>query len=149
MRRAVLLAAAFGALSALLSFPSPAFGSGGAERTRAIVDSGHAGSVRWIQVEEKRGLLFSAGEDGTVRIWDPVAGNLMHTLQVTQLSAGRIAVNPAAPQVAVVITDGSTTFLAVWDWEKERPLYRVPLKEDPTFLRFSPQGTYVLYGESS
>jgi len=149
VRRAFLLSAALGALFGALLGPSPVFGSGGAERTRAIVDSGHAGAVRWIEVDEKRGLLFSAGDDGTVRIWDPVAGKLLRTLQVTQLSTGRIAVNPSAPQLAVVVTDGSVSFLALWDWEKERQLYRVPLKENPAFLRFSAQGTYVLFGESS
>jgi WD40 repeat protein len=130
--------------------PAVLFGSGGSEGTRAIVDSGHTGAVRWLEFDEKRGLLFSAGDDGTVRVWDPVAGNLMRVLQVTRLATGRIAVNPAAPQVAVVVSDGTGTyFLAVWDWEKERQLFRVPLREDPLFLRFSGLGTYILFGESS
>ena len=146
MRRACLL----GALLATLLGPAVLFGSGGSERTRAIVDSGHVGAVRWLEFDEKRGLLFSSGDDGTVRIWDPVAANLMRILQVTQLATGRIAVNPAAPQFAVVVTDGTgTNFLAVWDWEKERQLFRVPLREDPLFLRFSGLGTYLLFGESS
>jgi WD40 repeat protein len=107
--------------------PAVLFGSGGSEGTRAIVDSGHAGAVRWLEFDEKRGLLFSAGDDGTVRVWDPVAGNLMRVLQVTRLATGRIAVNPAAPQVAVVVSDGTGTyFLAVWDWEKERQLSGFP-----------------------
>jgi WD40 repeat protein len=115
-----------------------------------MVDSGHAGAIRWIELDEKRGLLFSSGDDGTVRIWDPVAGNLLRVLQVTQLSTGRIAVNPAESQVAVVVTDGAgATFLSVWDYEKERQLYRIPLKEEPLFLRFSGLGTYIFYGESS
>ncbi len=149
MSRPLALVALLAALSGTLLGPSPAFGSGGAEKARAVIDSGHAGSVRWLEVDEKRGLLFSAGDDGTVRIWDPLAGNLFRTLQVTQLSTVRIAVNPSAPQLAVVVTDGSVSSLAVWDWEKERQLYRVPLKEDPAFLRFSAQGSYILFGESS
>ena len=134
MRRALVLGAVVCGLFGALLGPSLVFGSGAAEKTRAIVDSGHAGVVRWIEVDVKRGLLFSSGDDGTVRIWDPVAGNLMHTLQVTQLSTGRIAVNPSAPQLAVVVTDGSVSFLAVWDWEKERQLYRIPLKVDGHIL---------------
>ena len=112
MKGALAIGAAMGVLFGALLCPWPAFCSGAGEKTRAIVDSGHAGAVRWIEVDEKRGLLFSAGDDGTVRIWDPVAGNLLHTLHVTQLSTGRIAVNPFAPQLAVVVTDGNVTFLA-------------------------------------
>jgi WD40 repeat protein len=149
--RTFLLAAVLSA--ALLSAaPGPAvlFASGAPEGTRAIVDSGHAGPVRWMEFDDKRGLLFSSGDDGTVRVWDPVAGNLMRVLQCTQLATGRIAVNPAGSQLAVVVKEGtSTNYLAVWDWEKERQLFRLPLKEDPLFLRFSGLGTYILFGESS
>ena len=128
----------------------PAFASGGSEGIRAIVDSGHAGATRWLEFDEKRGFLFTSGDDGTVRIWDPAAGTLLRVLQVTQLATGRIAVNPAAPQLAVVVTDGAgANFLAVWDWEKERELFRVALREDPLFVRFSGLGTYILFGESS
>jgi WD40 repeat protein len=146
VRRACLL----GALLAAVLGPAVLFGSGGFEGTRAIVDSGHAGAVRWIEFDEKRGLLFSAGDDGTVRIWDPGAGTLIRVLQVTQLTTGRIAVSPSGQQFAVVVTDGAgANFLAVWDWEKERQLFRVPLRENPLFLRFSGLGTYILFGESS
>jgi WD40 repeat protein len=73
------------------------FGSGGSERTRAIVDSGHVGAVRWLEFDEKRGLLFSSGDDGTVRIWDPVAANLMRILQVTQLATAGSRSTPRRP----------------------------------------------------
>jgi hypothetical protein len=140
----------FGAILSTLLGPAALFGSGTAEAARAIVDSGHAGAVRWIEFDEKRGLLFSAGDDGTVRIWDPASGGLVRVLQVSQLATGKIAVNPSAPQFAVVVTGGpGASFLSVWDWEKERQVYRVPLREDPLFLRYSGLGTYILYGESS
>ena len=136
-------------LAAVLGQPL-VFGSGAPEGVRAIVDSGHAGAVRWMEFDEKRGLLFSSGDDGTVRIWDPAAGALMRVLQVTQLATGTIAVNPLSPQLAVVVTDGAgSNFLAVWDWEKGRQLFRISLRENPLFVRFSGLGTYILFGESS
>ena len=115
---------------------------------RSIIDSGHAGAVRWIEADDKRGLLFTAGDDGTVRIWDQAAGSLVRTLNVTQMSAVRIAVSPSAAELAVVVTDGSASFLSVWDWEKERQLYRIGPKEDPAFLD-TRAGDVLLFGESS
>ena len=149
--RTVVLTAAL--LWALLGVPAAVAAEGQGEgfsgATRAIVDSGHAGAVRAMEYDDKRGLLFTSGEDGTVRVWDPVAGNLLHTLRISQLAAGRLAVNPAGAQLAVVVGEAGDVSLAVWDWERERQVYRLPLKEPPLFLRWSALGTYLLYGEST
>ena len=147
MRKSVLtlLALCLSAVAALRGF-----GSGATEvDVRSVVNSGHVGSVRDLQYDDRRNLLFSAGDDGTVRIWEP-DGSLVSKLQVTQLTAASIAVSPTTSEVAVVVTDGTGSyFLSVWDWEKERQLFQVPLKEQPLFLRFSGVGTYLLYGGSS
>ncbi len=125
-------------------------GSGTAEPVRSIIATGHAGAILGLEFDDKRGLLFSSGRDGTVRLWDAASGSLVQTLQVTRLRAEKIAVNPVQPQFAVIVTDGAGSYsLSVWDWEQEHQLYRVPLKEDPLFLRFSGMGSYIMWGESS
>ena len=136
---------------ALSAAAAPWVRASGAPETevRSVVDTGHAGSVRDLGFDASRGLLFSAGDDGTVRVWE-TDGTLSRKLQVSQLAAESIAVNPVAPQVAAVVSDGTGShFLAVWDWEKERPVFQQPLHEQPLFLRFSAAGTYLMYGESS
>ncbi len=123
-------------------------GSGNA--ARAVVDAGHTGAVLGLEYDSGRGLLFSTGEDGTVRIWDAASGALQRILEVTQLDTAAIAIDPQAPRLAVVVTDHTGAyFLSVWDWEAERQVYRVTLKEEPLFVRFSGGGSYLLYGESS
>jgi WD40 repeat protein len=148
MRRSLgfLLGACLLLASACRGFPS-----GTAEpSSRCVVNSGHTGAVLGLAFDGKRGLLFSSGDDGTVRLWDPSRGIPVRKLQVTQLGARQIAVNPAEPQFAVVVGDGTGSFfLSVWDWERERQLYRLPLKEDPPFMRFSAQGSYLVFAESS
>ena len=108
---------------------------------RSLVNTGHTGAVLGLAFDARRDLLLSSGDDGTVRLWDTTLGIQVRKLQVTQLGARLLAVNPAAPQLAVIVTDGTGSyFLSVWDWEKERQLYRLPLKEEPLFLRFSARG---------
>ncbi|MGA2479351.1 MAG: hypothetical protein ABSG63_11435, partial [Spirochaetia bacterium] len=147
MRRALgfLLGASLILASACRGFPEGA----SEPQARCVVNTGHTGAALGLAFDARSGLLFSSGDDGTVRLWDPAQGIQVRKLQVTQLGARQLAVNPAAPQLAVSVTDGTGSFfLSVWDWEQERQLYRLPLKEEPLFLRFSAQGTYLVYAES-
>lgn len=112
------------------------------------VDTGHRGEVLALEYDEERRLLFSAGEDGTVRVWDPGRGALIHRLQVTHLPVAMIAVDPAGPRVAVLETDGSRSFaISVWDWEQEKRRFRIELDEAPLFLRYSGGGSWLVYGQ--
>ena len=121
-----------------------------ASDVHSVVNTGHRGAVLDLQYDEKRNLLFSAGEDGTVRIWTAADGVLYRSLRVTRLSAEMIAVDPASTRLAVVVSDGLRSFsLSVWDWEQEKQVLRVPLKETPLFLRFSGQGNFIVFGGSS
>ena len=116
----------------------------------SVVSTGHVGPVLDLQYDEKRDLLFSAGEDGTVRIWDAGDGALYRCLKVTRLAAQMMAIDPVNPRVAVVVSDGLRSFsLTVWDWEQERQVLRLPLTDVPLFLRFSGQGSFLLYGLST
>lgn len=103
-----------------------------------------------LEYDEARGLLFSAGEDGTVRVWDPVHRTLIRRLQVTHLAASMLAISPApSTHIAVLETDSARTrALSVWDWEKEKQVFRIEVQEAPLFLRYSGGGTFLLWGES-
>lgn len=99
--------------------------------------------------QEKFGLLFTCGEDGTVRAWDPQTKGLVFLLQVSHLPVKLIALSPVSPQVAVVESDGFQIFrLSVWDWQQRKRLYTVNLTETPLFLSYSSLGNYLLYGKT-
>ena len=113
---------------------------------RAVVGSGHRGAVLALDYDDSRKLLFSAGADGTVRIWDAAARVLIRSLTLTNLRAGMLAANPAAAEVAVLVTDGIHSFsIEVWDWEREKRLYQIPLDDAPFFIRYSASGRYLLF----
>lgn len=131
----------------LLLLPlAPAAAAGAADRggVQAIVASGHRGAVLALDYDASRKLLFSAGADGTVRIWN--GRTLIKTITVTNLRAGMIAVDPAEPVFAVLETDGIHTFsLDEWDWEKDARLFHIPLDDAPLFISYFASGRSLLY----
>ena len=115
---------------------------------RAVVSSGHRGAVLDLAEDGERGLLFSVGEDGFLRVWDAADGTLVRKIAVTRQKARSVALDPIAPRAAVVVTDGVRSFaVQVWDWEAEKLLYSIPLQGTPLFVRFSRSGTYLLCGD--
>jgi hypothetical protein len=117
---------------------------------RTLLQTGHRGEVLAVEYDESRGLLFSAGEDGTLRVWDLAARALVARIGVGQLPLASIAVNPAATQVAVLESDGVRNFaVSAWDWRAGRRLFRVTLAGEPLFLRYSGGGSWLMLGESA
>ena len=115
---------------------------------RAVVSSGSRGVVLDMAEDSAHGLLFSVGEDGFLRVWDSGAASLLRRIAVTRLKAQSVALDPAAPLAAVVVTDGVRSYsIDVWDWDAEKRLYSIPLKSAPLFVRFSRSGTYLLCGD--
>jgi WD40 repeat protein len=117
--------------------------------TRISVNTGHKGPVNTLVFDENSGFLFSGGNDGTVRIWDPDKKIIVDVIQASHLNILKISVNPKDSQIAVLETDYINNFrLSVWDWKNKERLYSRYLKEVPLFIRFSSQGNFILYGET-
>jgi hypothetical protein len=117
---------------------------------RTLLQTGHRGEVLAVEYDESRGLLFSGGEDGALRVWDLAARALVARIGVGQLPLASIAVNPTTTQVAVLESDGVRSFaVSAWDWREGRRLFRVTLANEPLFLRYSGGGSWLMLGESA
>jgi len=113
----------------------------------SIVSSGHQGAVTAMDYDDGHGLLFSGGEDGTVRIWGASDGSLRAVLAVSRHGMTRIAANPSRPLVAVMeATESFAVRLSVWDWSSGTAVYAETLEEEPLFLRWSSTGNVLLFG---
>ena len=112
------------------------------------MSSGHRGAVLDMAEDAARGLIFSVGEDGFLRVWDSGAGTLLRRIAVTRRTVQSIALDPSAPRAAVVVTDGVRSFTVdVWNWDTGKRLYSIPLQSAPLFVRFSRSGTFLLFGD--
>ncbi len=114
----------------------------------ALVDSSHTGAVNDLVYDSGRGLLFSAGQDGTVRIWEP-GGRLRYSLRISHRPVQRLALHPNLPQFSALVGDSlKIDTLAAWDWEQERELFSLRSDSQLLHLAYAPQGGYLAYSRA-
>ncbi|MFO7849653.1 MAG: hypothetical protein R6V67_06810 [Spirochaetia bacterium] len=100
-----------------------------------------------LRLLQEENTLFTAGEDGSVRKWDLDSQRLIKKLQISHLPVVDVALHPQKPLIALVETDRINTYhLSVWNYETEEELYSHKISEIPLFLRFSPKGSFLVYG---
>lgn len=116
---------------------------------RVLISTGHTQSINDFALLESDNTLFSAGNDGTLRVWDSGSQRLLHKLQISHLPIVKIAVHPEKPEVALVETDRINTYhLSVWNYSTGKELFSHKIQEIPLFLKYSPQGTYLIYSRT-
>jgi WD40 repeat protein len=114
----------------------------------ALVNTSHSGPVNDLAYDAARDLLFSAGQDGTVRVWG-VDGRLRASLRVSHRPLQRLALHPSLPQLAVLVGEVlKTDVLAVWDWELGRELFSRASDRQLLHLAYSPQGDFLAYSRA-
>ena len=117
-----------------------------AQDVRVVINTGHTGRVNSIAYHDTYSLLFSGGEDGTLRVWDSKTEKLVYLLQITHNPIEKIILNPEAPQVGIIEKDGiSTHRLSVWNWQTKTELFSRQLTELPLDIAYSPKGSFIVY----
>ncbi|HKK66317.1 MAG TPA: hypothetical protein VJ967_10720, partial [Clostridia bacterium] len=92
--------------------------------SRILISTGHTDRINELVYQKSDNTLFSAGNDGTLRVWDINSKNLLYKLQISHLPIEKIAVHPNKPEVALIRTDRISTFhLSVWNYETGEELY--------------------------
>jgi WD40 repeat protein len=110
----------------------------------------HSGPVAGLLYDSVKDLVFSWGDDGTIRIWDPDSGNPRGLLRSGHRPVLKIALHPARTQVAVLEAGegGLPAALSVWDYEQGKQLFTVPVQEQVLCLDYSSLGSYLIYSRA-
>lgn len=118
--------------------------------TRAAADplvaTSHRGPIHDLAYDAQRRLLFSAGEDGTVRVWSYDRRTIVRHLRLGAVRVLRIALHPDRPLLAAVARSTmGDDLLEVWNWRSERRLYRHHLEDAPLHLGYTSLGSSLVY----
>ena len=120
-----------------------------AEAPRFIINSGHNGEINSLNYDPESNLIFSSGEDGTVKIWDSKKSKLVFQYQISHMPVRKVIPCPGKKIFAAVESDGINTItLSVWNWEDGKLYFKQQLEEVPLFLNFSPKGNFIVYGKT-
>ena len=114
-----------------------------------LVNTSHRGAINDLAYDAQRRMLFSAGEDGTVRVWSHDRRAIVRHLRLGAVRVLRIALHPERPLLAALARSTmGHDLLEVWDWRSERRLYRHRLQEAPLHLGFTSLGSSLVYSRA-
>ncbi len=110
------------------------------------VNNGHNGKITQVVYSKGSKLLFSAGNDGTVRVWNVEKSVELACVRISYLPVKMLAVDSNSSVVAVVSSNEISIFeLSVWDWKSGKMLFSMALKSMPLYMGFSSKGSYLVY----
>ena len=111
-----------------------------------LINSVHAGVITDLEYDPQRRLLFSAGDDGAVRVWDRTNGSIVQHLRLGVHRITRIALQPEGSLLAAVLRSATgDNLLEVWDWRSGRRLHGRTLTEPPLHVGFTSRGSTLVY----
>ena len=114
-----------------------------------LVNTSHRGAIHDLAYDAQWRLLFSAGDDGTVRAWSHDRRTIVRHLRLGAVRVLRIALHPESTLLAAVARSTmGDDLLEVWDWRSERRLYRHRLEEAPLHLGFTSLGSSLVYSRA-
>lgn len=118
-------------------------------RPLPLVNTSHRGTIHDLAYDGQRRLLFSAGDDGTVRVWSHDRRTIVRHLRLGAVRVLRLALHPDRPLLAAVARSTmGHDLLEVWDWQSERRLYRHRLEVAPLHLGFTSLGSSLVYSRA-
>ncbi len=116
---------------------------------RFIINSGHTEAVSEMDYLSADNLLITGSYDGTIKVWSGKTARIEYQLQVSHMPVRKLAADRSGPYVAAVVSDGiNSVNLSVWNWQTGQMLFRHRIEEIPLFVKFSPNGTFLVYGKT-
>ena len=111
--------------------------------TRFVIQSSHHGPVISLNWQKTQELLVSWGKDYRLKIWQNQQKKLIYDIYLPELYANLLAIHPELSQLAYLAQQENGYELRVYDWLKDKQLFKHRLTDRPLTLTYSPQGNWL------
>lgn len=112
----------------------------------ATIRSGHSGSIASMTLHRESSLLYTAGEDGKLMVWDVRSGRLLQSIRADRLPIRAIAAFPGGERVALYAGDGRREHrISVWNWTTGELEYVHVPEDEVLWMEVSPFASYLVY----
>ena len=118
----------------------------GRTRREAFALRGHEGAVYSVAFSTDGTTLASAGQDGTIRLWNSTTGETVAVLRGASGGIYSVSFDPIRPRLAAGGEDGS---VRVWDLPNRQPLFEHKGEGDVTSIAYSPDGKSLAIGRAN
>lgn len=115
----------------------------GAFESTIVVQNGHSGIVNNIAVSEDSRYIITSGFDNKIKVFDKQQEKLVKEIFIYDGEIEYLALNPAEPQIAVIVKRGENYYLETYNWFFAKRLRRIKISDKPLFISYSPKGTYL------
>jgi WD40 repeat protein len=104
----------------------------------------HVGVARYVEFDPRGGLLASAGDDGTIRLWTVPRLKAVRTLLG---HVGWVMSVDFSPDGVQLVSAGADNTLRLWDTDNGEQIYATDVFSGITSAVFSPDGTMIAGGD--
>ncbi|POQ98310.1 hypothetical protein AU468_13925 [Alkalispirochaeta sphaeroplastigenens] len=113
---------------------------------RSLIRSGHTGEITAMAALPGEDLLFTAGEDGKLMVWNTRTEALLQSIRADRFPVQAIAPFPDGSNVALYSSDGNRLHrISLWNWKTGQRRYLHSPDGEVLWMEASPRGSYLLY----
>jgi WD40 repeat protein len=110
------------------------------------VGIGHSGSVRTIASHPTEQFAFTGGDDGALSVWSLPERALYERYQISAGPITAIAHHPNRDELVLFAMNSVTSgTLICLNWRSGEERFRRDLDAIPSYLAYSPAGSYIVY----
>lgn len=116
----------------------------------ALIRSSHDAAVSAYAKHAEKNLLFTAGTDGKLMVWNVATDQLIQSIRADRLPLRTVILYPDGERVALYASDGRREHrISVWNWASGERVYLHTPDDEVLWMDISPQGSYLLYSVPS